>query len=116
MEKLSESRIRSRGGQSGDVKVNKALAERIRRDERRAERKREKEGARPEAGTEAVEEEEIKAKKSRLPDAGVGSLLSDPRFAEVFENPDFEVDTASREFGLLNPSSTAALNAVCPLP
>ncbi|QRW10700.1 ribosome biogenesis protein enp2 [Ceratobasidium sp. AG-Ba] len=91
MEKLSESRIRSRSG-TGDVKVNKALAERIRREERRAERKKEKEGA------------EGKPAK----DTGAGSLLSDPRFADVFENPEFEVDTTSREFGLLNPSTAAA--------
>ncbi|KAG8685396.1 hypothetical protein FRC09_014768, partial [Ceratobasidium sp. 395] len=69
LEKLSESRIRSRGGAGGDVKVNKALAERIRREERRAERRREKEG---------VDKETKKAQK----DAGTESLLSDPRFAE----------------------------------
>ncbi|KAG9104002.1 hypothetical protein FRC06_006266 [Ceratobasidium sp. 370] len=94
LEKLSESRIRSRGV-GGEVKVNQALAERIRREERRAERRHEKEGV----------EGEAKKKKD------AGSLLSDPRFAEVFENPDFEVDTMSREFGLLNPSSSAAVNS-----
>ncbi|CAE7089510.1 unnamed protein product, partial [Rhizoctonia solani] len=77
LEKLSESRIRSKGGDS--VKVNKALAERI----KRVEKKKEKEG------------------KEGL------SLLNDPRFAEVFENPEFEVDTESREYGLLNPSSSS---------
>ncbi|CAE6521281.1 unnamed protein product [Rhizoctonia solani] len=77
LEKLSESRIRSKGGES--VKVNKALAERA----KRLERKKEKEGK-----------------------EGV-SLLSDPRFAEVFENPEFEVDTESREYGLLNPSTSS---------
>ncbi|KAG8744515.1 hypothetical protein FRC11_013427, partial [Ceratobasidium sp. 423] len=77
LEKLSESRIRSKGGEG--VKVNKALAERV----RRMEKKKEKEGK-----------------------EGV-SLLSDPRFAEVFENPEFEVDTESREYGLLNPSTSS---------
>ncbi|KAG8689764.1 hypothetical protein FRC08_010789, partial [Ceratobasidium sp. 394] len=95
LEKLSESRIRSRGA-GGEVKVNKALAEKIQREEKRAERRREKEGT--------VGETEKKG-------AGTGSLLSDPRFAEVFENPDFEVDTTSREFGLLNPSTSAAMNS-----
>ncbi|KAH7345583.1 WD40-repeat-containing domain protein [Rhizoctonia solani] len=76
LEKLSESRIRSKGE---GVKVNKALAERA----KRVEKKKEKEGK-----------------------EGV-SLLSDPRFAEVFENPEFEVDTESREYGLLNPSKSS---------
>jgi ribosome biogenesis protein ENP2 len=108
LEKLSESRIRSRGGAGGDVKVNKALAERIRRDERRAERRREKEGVRGEQAEQDAEEDT--KTKSKASDAG--SLLHDPRFAEVFEDPDFEVDTMSREFGLLNPSSSTAMNAV----
>ncbi|KAG8747715.1 hypothetical protein FRC10_011842 [Ceratobasidium sp. 414] len=95
LEKLSESRIRSRGA-VGEIKVNKSLAERIRREEKRAERRREKEDAEGE---------------TRKKDAGVGSLLSDPRFTEVFENPDFEVDATSREFGLLNPSSSAVRNS-----
>lgn len=116
MEKLSESRIRSRGGAGAgaEVKVNKALAERIRREEKRAERKKEKEGLRDAEEGEA-EEAKTKTKKSKAPEGEVGSLLSDPRFAEVFDNPDFEVDTMSREFGLLNPSSSAAMNAVSPL-
>jgi ribosome biogenesis protein ENP2 len=83
LEKLSESRIRSRGS-GGDVKVNKALAERIRRMEKKREKK-------------ASMEEKPRSE-------GAVSLLNDPRFAEVFDNPDFEVDTESREYGLLNPS------------
>ncbi|CAE6478012.1 unnamed protein product, partial [Rhizoctonia solani] len=77
LDKLSESRIRSKGGDS--VKVNKALAERI----KRVQKKKEKEGKEG------------------------ASLLSDPRFAEVFENPEFEVDTESREYGLLNPATSS---------
>ncbi|KAJ1301998.1 hypothetical protein OPQ81_000833 [Rhizoctonia solani] len=76
LEKLSESRIRSKGE---GVKVNKALADRI----KRVDKKKEKEGKEG------------------------ASLLSDPRFAEVFENPEFEVDTESREYGLLNPSTSS---------
>lgn len=114
MEKLSESRIRSRGGTGAgaEVKVNKALAERIRREEKRAERRKEKEGARDVDDEEDVQEAKAKSKKNKAPEGEVGSLLSDPRFAEVFENPDFEVDTTSREFGLLNPSGSAAMNSV----
>ena len=35
-----------------------------------------------------------------------GALLKDSRFAALFENPDFEVDTESTEFRLLNPVVT----------
>jgi ribosome biogenesis protein ENP2 len=35
------------------------------------------------------------------------SLLSDPRFTALFEDPDFEVDEKSREYALLNPSAVA---------
>ena len=38
---------------------------------------------------------------------GAASLLSDPRFKDLFENPEFEVDQQSREFALLNPSTVA---------
>ena len=66
----AESRIRAR---KDLPKVNKALAERIRRTEKR--------------------------------DIPEGGVMEDPRFKEVFENPDFEVDEQSREFALLNPAT-----------
>ena len=34
-------------------------------------------------------------------------MLHDPRFAAVFEDPEFEVDESTREFALLNPSAVA---------
>ena len=34
-------------------------------------------------------------------------MLSDPRFKDLFENPEFEVDEESREYALLNPSAVA---------
>jgi len=34
-------------------------------------------------------------------------LIDDPRFQALFEDPDFEVDEASREFALVNPSLAA---------
>ena len=49
-----------------------------------------------------VDDEEL------APAAGVKpTLLNDPRFAAVFEDPEFEVDEGSREFALLNPSAVA---------
>jgi ribosome biogenesis protein ENP2 len=107
----AESRIRARKEQP---KVNKALAERLRKAEEReealAKRKREKKGlaaAEAEEGDQDEEEEDVeegkKAKKSGA------SVLQDPRFKEIFENPEFEVDEESREFALINPA-TANIN------
>jgi ribosome biogenesis protein ENP2 len=99
----TESRIRARKDQP---KVNKALAERLRRAEEVEKKKKEKSKARvkekqgeedqDEEGEEEEEENEGKTK---------GGVLVDPRFREVFENPEFEVDEASREFALLNPAT-----------
>ncbi|WFD31846.1 Small ribosomal subunit biogenesis [Malassezia sp. CBS 17886] len=36
------------------------------------------------------------------------ALLDDPRFRELFTNPEFQVDESTREFALLNPSSAPA--------
>jgi ribosome biogenesis protein ENP2 len=88
LEKQAESRIRAKKEQP---KVNKALAERVRRMEEREEAKEAKKKYR-------VEEEgqEVKEKSN---------ILLDPRFKDLWENPDFEVDEDSREFGLLNPAT-----------
>jgi ribosome biogenesis protein ENP2 len=84
----TESRIRAR---KDAPKVNKALAERLRKAEERdaalERKKREKKGL-------PVEDTE----------KPVG-VLGDDRFKEIFENPDFEVDTESREFAMLNPAT-----------
>ena len=94
----AESRIRARKDQP---KVNKALAERLRKAEEREEaverRKREKKGL-------PVEEPVEGGKKK-------ATLMQDDRFKEIFENPDFEVDEESREFALINPAT--ANNNVC---
>jgi ribosome biogenesis protein ENP2 len=125
MDKMAESRIRSKkDNASAKVKVNKALAEKIvkeeekerKREARKLERrKKEREalGDQEEdeeeddedmgSDEEGEEEEEDEAK------AGPSSLLADPRFAAVFEDPDYEVDTTSREYALLNPSAVAQM-------
>lgn len=94
MDKLAENRIRAR---KNAPKVNKALAERVHKAEEREERKRAK---RAEA-TGVAGQEDAK-------DEGKTNLLNDPRFTELFENPEFEVDMDSREFGMLNPSTAVA--------
>ena len=90
----AESRIRARKDQP---KVNKVLAERLRKAEEREEalqrRKKEKRGELDEA-----EDGKTSGKQSQ-------TLLNDPRFKEIFENPEYEVDQESREFALLNPAT-----------
>ena len=106
IEKERESRIR--GNKKVAVKVNRKLAEKIMEREEKAERKRakrvlEKGGdddmldvdAEPEAAPAVGDvDEEPKAK---------GGVLSDPRFARLFQDEDFEVDEESHEFNAINP-------------
>ncbi|KAJ7145322.1 NUC153 and WD40 repeat-containing nucleolar rRNA processing-related protein [Mycena crocata] len=91
MEKLAETRIRAKKDGAAGVKVNKALAEKILRDE---ERKK----ARSRSGRNDAADGESQPGPS---------LLTDPRFAKVFEDPTFAVDESSREFALMNPSAAA---------
>ncbi|KPV74824.1 uncharacterized protein RHOBADRAFT_14938 [Rhodotorula graminis WP1] len=102
-----ESRIRgakkAAGSQSAGsgVKVNKALAKKLRTEEER-QRKRE-------AGELSDDDEGTKRRKKKNAAAAGGadapSLLKDDRFGDLFTNPDFEIDEESREFQLLNPST-----------
>ena len=103
LDKLAEGRIRMRKDQV-KVKVNKALAEKITQEEGRAkkreERKREKATQEGDAAMD-VDVDDVPDVKEKT------NLLSDPRFSALFEDADFEVDEASREFALLNPSAAA---------
>jgi len=108
MDKMAETRIRSK--KEPGVKVNKALAEKVLRDaekaKQRAERKTKRKTATElmdvdEYGGEDENAEEENEEPSRP------NLLSDPRFAKVFEDPAFAIDENSREYALLNPSSVA---------
>ncbi|CDZ96437.1 WD40 repeat protein [Phaffia rhodozyma] len=85
LEKKSESRIRARR-EAVDVKVNKELAEKIKRDEE-TRRSKAKNGEQQDEGLEGPGE----------------SVLTDPRFAAVWSNPEFQVDMGSREYMLKNP-------------
>lgn len=99
MEKMAETRIRSK--KEVGVKVNKGLAEKIIRDQEKAklkaERKNKNKGA-----VDSMDVDEEAEETSSKP-----TILSDPRFAQVFEDPAFAIDENSREFALLNPSSVA---------
>lgn len=108
MDKMAETRIRSK--KEPGVKVNKALAEKVLRDAEKAKQKAERRTKRKTAaelmdvdedGGEDENAEEENEEPSRP------NLLSDPRFAKVFEDPAFAIDENSREYALLNPSSVA---------
>ena len=108
MDKMAETRIQSK--KEPGVKVNKALAEKVLRDAEKAKQKAERRTKRKTAaelmdvdedGGEDENAEEENEEPSRP------NLLSDPRFAKVFEDPAFAIDENSREYALLNPSSVA---------
>ena len=111
LEKLADTRIRTRkDGATTSIKVNKALAERIERNAERERKREEKKKARKAEkameGDEAMPvDEQEEAEKEQV------TLLNDPRFRDLFENPDFAVDETTREYALLNPSSVASRNA-----
>jgi len=95
LDKLAESRIRTRKDKL--PKVNRALAERIMKAEEKEARKKKRK--RDEDQNETTKEEK---------DGQKGGLLVDPRFKSVFEDPEFEVDEASREYALIHPSQAEA--------
>ncbi|GAA5851362.1 hypothetical protein JCM3766R1_007013 [Sporobolomyces carnicolor] len=88
----------------GGIKVNKALAKKLRQVD---ERQRRKEAGIADDDDHEDEDGEKRRKRKRKADklADQPSLLKDDRFGAIFENPDFEIDEESREFQLLNPST-----------
>ncbi|KAH7882356.1 WD40-repeat-containing domain protein [Phlebopus sp. FC_14] len=118
LEKMADTRIRTRkDGAGAAVKVNKALAEKIERDAERERKKEEKKRARK--ARKAAEEggAEVEEDVMVVDEEGAGedvTLLNDPRFKELFENPEFTVDETSREYALLNPSAIAQKRSVGP--
>lgn len=98
MNKIAETRIRAK--KDVKVKVNKPLAEKILREEEKARRREERKRKKL---AQAEEKTDELSEHAQIPTST--SLLNDPRFAAVFENPDFAIDETSREYALLNPSS-----------
>lgn len=123
MEKMAETRIRAKKGTGTgvggeEVKVNKALAERI---ERGLEKERKKEERKKRRGAKGGEDEEAMDVDVDV-DAGEGeqtpteldkpTLLNDPRFKDLFLNPEFAVDETTREYALLHPSASGSKQKV----
>ncbi|CAK5275517.1 unnamed protein product [Mycena citricolor] len=110
MEKMAETRIRAKKDGGVGVKVNKALAEKILREAEREQKRLERKKKRAAAATTTAQPEDADAMDQDEPaetESAPVTLLNDPRFAKVFEDPAFAVDETSREFALLNPSAVA---------
>jgi ribosome biogenesis protein ENP2 len=107
MDKLAETRIRSK--KDAGVKVNKALAQKILKEAERAQKREDKRKVKKAAavGPEDVETEDVEMVDGEEAAGQKSTLLSDPRFVKVFEDPAFAIDENSREYALLNPSSVA---------
>ncbi|KAF8311441.1 hypothetical protein DL93DRAFT_2083171 [Clavulina sp. PMI_390] len=116
MAKLADSRIRAAkgaGGKDGLPKVNRALAEKVLREEERERRKEAKRAARKAAATteagageeDAMEVDGDGEDKPAPKQSEKKSILTDDRFKALFENSAFQVDESSREYALLNPAS-----------
>ncbi|SPO29060.1 related to ENP2 - essential nucleolar protein, required for biogenesis of the small ribosomal subunit [Ustilago trichophora] len=117
LEKQAESRIRAVKNPKLDagVRVNKELAEKVAREAEAAAKKQAKRDAKAAAAaattttTEGDAEEaaaaEPEASASKDKPSTPANLLSDPRFSQLFQDPDFQIDTGSREFAMLNPST-----------
>ncbi|OSD08759.1 hypothetical protein PYCCODRAFT_1380619 [Trametes coccinea BRFM310] len=105
MEKMAETRIRSR--KDTNVKVNKALAEKLKREEERARKREERRAKKAQAAEGKEDAMEVDEEGKEEGKSGKTTLLSDPRFAAVFQDPEFEVDENTREYALLNPSAAA---------
>lgn len=104
LSKLADSRIRT--PKNALPKVNKALAERMLRADSREEKKRLRRATAraDDASTPAAEGGEVVADKMAKGKEAL-NVMNDPRFKELFENPEFQVDETSREFAMLNPAA-----------
>ena len=94
-----ESRIR--GNKKIAAKVNRRLAEKIMDRTEKNERRRAQKVLERGGDEHPVEEK---------PEEGRSDLLSDPRFAKLFQDEDFAIDETSREFQSLNPSTKLVAN------
>ncbi|KAF2713874.1 WD40 repeat-like protein [Pleomassaria siparia CBS 279.74] len=102
--KERESRIR--GSKKVTVKVNRRLAEKMLEREEKNERRKAKRVLEKGGDDDMVD-------ATKAPAVGgtdeepkpVSGVLSDPRFARLFEDEDFEVDERSHEFQAINPST-----------
>ncbi|CAN9126963.1 unnamed protein product [Alternaria sp. RS040] len=102
-EKISKEReSRIRGNKKVAVKVNRKLAERMLEKQEEQERRRAKRVLKKGGDDDMLEPSAAPAVEEPVKADGV---LNDPRFAKMFEDPEFEIDEQTREFQQLNPST-----------
>ena len=100
IDKERESRVR--GNKKISVKVNRRLAEKMLEREEKNERRRARRVL--EKGGDDQQPAEFKTALDDPPANGRG-LMTDPRFAKLFQDEDFAIDETSREFQSLNAST-----------
>lgn len=100
--KERESRIR--GNKKVAVKVNRKLAEKMLERQEKEERRKAKRVL-ERGGDDNMEVDKAPAVGEVAPEGKPAGVLSDPRFARLFEDEDFEVDEQSHEFQAINPST-----------
>ncbi|KAL8951518.1 MAG: hypothetical protein Q9222_002509 [Ikaeria aurantiellina] len=103
----SEREGRIRGDKKAAVKVNKQLAQKVLRrqekeERRKEERRKAKKAVDQENGDYVAGSSSDDVQPSAEEEKGI---LSDPRFAKLFQDPEFEIDETSKEFQMLNPST-----------
>lgn len=98
----SERESRIRGNKKVAVKVNKRLAEKMLERQEKAERRRAKRVLEKGGDDEVVDGLEG---DQRPVEKEANGLLTDPRFARLFQDADFAIDETSKEFQMLNPST-----------
>jgi ribosome biogenesis protein ENP2 len=102
IDKERESRIR--GKKKVQVKVNRKLAEKmLEREEKNERRKAQRILAR--GGDDAEMPDVVAEPEQEVEKKERETVLTDPRFARIFEDPAFEIDEHSYEFRSLNPST-----------
>ncbi|KAL4254367.1 WD repeat NOL10/ENP2 family protein [Abortiporus biennis] len=105
LDKMAETRIRAR--KDVNVKVNKALAEKIKKEEEKEKKRAARKATKAAEKTDDVEKMDVDEEEEKEAESEKPNLLNDPRFKALFENPEFQVDETTREFALLNPSTAA---------
>lgn len=99
-----ESRIR--GKKRINPKVNKRLAEKVMERAEREERYQAKKSFKVDGDEGPIGANNTDDTRDKKP--APGGLLSDARFAKLFQDEDFAIDERSREFRMINPSTKPA--------
>ncbi|KAL9025502.1 MAG: hypothetical protein Q9196_005687 [Gyalolechia fulgens] len=103
----SERESRIRGTKKVAVKVNKRLAEKMLERQEKAERRRAQRVLKKGGDDEVMDGQEGDQPPIEREQNG---LLTDPRFAKLFQDENFAIDETSREFQMLNPSTKPTSN------